>query len=168
MAGLPPITPARFTTRWLMSYFLLMSTYNPSGYSFYHWITSRDRDFLSIKVLSGMLLLTVYLALWPILYTTLGPFGFLMLAAIVAAGGLVAWDYGLMDHVRPSFYPYAFFAGVALIITCGLVWSHFQLQWFYLKQYRKVTPKRYGAPARPATPIAPAPAATPAAPPPLI
>lgn len=166
MAGLPPITPARFATRWLMSYFLLMSTYNPSGYSFFHWITSSNRDFLSFKILSGMLLLTVYMALWPILYTTLGPLGFLILAAIVGAGWLVAWDFGLLENARASFIPYAFAGSVALVITCGLVWSHFQLQWFYLKQYRKVTPKRYGARARPATPVAIAPA--PAAPPPLI
>ena len=32
----------RFVTRWLAAMFLVLATYNPSGYSYYHWVSELD------------------------------------------------------------------------------------------------------------------------------
>lgn len=166
MGHMPRFTPLRFVVRWLASYFLLASTYNPSGVSYFHWITSRDEDYLSLKIAVGMVLVAAYTALWPILYTTLGPIGMFMTTAIVVSGTLVMWDYGMLDHIRPTFYPYGVLGALATIVAVGLTYSHLTLQIWYIKAYRKVTVKRYPVPTFPGPP--PPPPLPPGAPPPII
>jgi hypothetical protein len=166
MAHMPRFTGLRFVVRWFLSCFLVMATYNPTGVSFFHWITSRDEDYLSLKVAVGMLLLAIYTAIWPILYTSLGPIGMFLTTMIMVTGSLVMWDYGLLDHVRPSFYPYGVLMGLATVIAVGITYSHLHLQILYIKMYRKVTVKRYPTPVFPGPP--PPPPLPPGAPPPII
>jgi hypothetical protein len=166
MAHFPPFTVGRFTTRWFLAFFVLTATYNPSGYSYYHWVTSRNNDFLSLKVACGILLLSAYGAVWPIIYTSIGPIGIFMSTAFMVTGSLVMWDYGLLDGIRPSFYPYGVLSGIAFVTAVGLAFAHCQLQFWHIKSYRKVTVKRYAAYVPP-TP-APVPPPPPTAPPPII
>ncbi len=166
MAHFPPFTVGRFTTRWLLALFVLSATYNPSGLSYYHWVTGRNSDYLSLKVACGLALLTAYGAVWPIIYTSIGPVGIFMSTAFVVTGSLVLWDYGLLDGVRPSFYPYGLLAGIAFVTSVGLAFAHLQLQFWHIKSYRKVTVKRYAAYVPPVP--APVPAPAPTAPPPIL
>ena len=142
MALGPPFTIKRFLTRLGVSAFLVFSTYNPSGNSYYHWATADNGDYLSLKIMTGLLLLWMYLALFPIVWTSMGPIGLGMTLALFASSTLVLWDYGLLDHVRPSFYPYAVIFGLATIIAIGLAWGHINLQVWHLKLVRKIAPKQ--------------------------
>ena len=166
MAHFPPLTAGRFAARWLMAFFVLAATYNPSGYSYYHWVTGKNNDYLSLKVACGIFLLTAYGAAWPIIYTSIGPIGIFMMASLVATSSLVLWDWGLLDQVRPSFMPYGIMGAIAFITAVGLAFAHWQLQFWHIKSYRKVTTKRYPAYVPP-TP-APVPPPPPTAPPPII
>ncbi len=166
MAHFPPFTVGRFTTRWLLAFFVLTATYNPSGISYYHWVTSRNNDYLSLKVMCGILLLTAYGAVWPIIYTSIGPVGIFMSTAFVVTGSLVMWDYGFLEGIRPSFYPYGILSGIAFVTAVGLAFAHLQLQFWHIKSYRKVTVKRYAAYVPPVAPTLPPP--PPTAPPPII
>ena len=166
MAHFPPLTVARFTTRWFLAFFVLAATYNPSGYSYYHWVTSKNDDYLSLKVACGLFLFTFYAVVWPIVYTSIGPIGIFMMSALIVTGSLVMWDWGLLDHVTPSFYPWGVMSGVAFIAAIGLGFAHWQLQFWHIKSYRKVTVKRYAAYVPPGP--APVPVQPPTAPPPII
>ena len=166
MAHFPPLTVARFTTRWLFIFFVLTATYNPSGYSYYHWTTGRNNDYLSLKIACGIFLLTAYGIIWPIIYTSIGPIGMFMTSAFVITGSLVMWDYGLLEGVRPSFFPYGIMCAMAFVAAIGLAFAHWQLQFWHIKSYRKVTVKRYAAYTPPGP--APVPPLPPTAPPPII
>ena len=126
MAHFPPLTAARFATRWFLAFFVLTATYNPSGYSYYHWVTNKNNDYLSLKIACAIFLLTAYGTVWPIIYTSIGPIGIFMTSAFVITGSLVMWDYGLLEGVRPSFYPYGFLGTVAFITAVGLGFAHWQ------------------------------------------
>ncbi len=142
MALGPPFTFVRFSVRWAFTTFILMATYNPSGYSYSHWITSDDGSYLSVKFAVGLYLAWWYLALIPILWTSLGPIGIGMMVALLSAFGLVCWDYGLLDHVTPSLYPYSVIVSAGLILALALSWGHINLQVWHLKLVRKIAPKQ--------------------------
>ena len=166
--AVPPFTVGRFTTRWFFSAFMTFGTYNPSGHSYFHWVTTADADRLSLKVCVGVALAWWYIHLWPIMWTTLGPYGLGAAVAILATFSLTMWDFGLMDHIRPSFYVYGLLLGLSTVIAVGLGWSHFQLAGWYMKNYRKVTPKRVPTYRPPAVPLVPPAFPGAAPPPPLI
>ena len=142
MALGPPMTVGRFATRWGFSAFLFFSTYNPSGHSYYHWVVEGTDGNLPLKLTVGFVLLWVYLSILPIIWTSMGPIGLGMAAALLSASGLVAWDYGLLDNVSPSFFPYALISSFATIVAVGLTWGHLNLQLWHLKLVRKIAPKQ--------------------------
>ncbi|MEI8394789.1 MAG: DUF6524 family protein [Rhodospirillaceae bacterium] len=162
----PPLTVRRLTTRWFFVFFALAATYNPSGYSYYNWVTGKNNDYLSLKIACGIFLLTFYGAVWPIIYTSIGPIGIFMTSAFLITGSLVMWDYGFLDHITPSFYPWGIMGGMAFVACIGLGFAHWQLQFWHIKSYRKVTVKRYPAYSPPGP--APVPPGPPTAPPPII
>lgn len=143
MAHIRPFTVKRFATRWLLSFFLLCATYNPSGYSFIDWATTNDGAYLSLKITVGIILVGTYVALWPIVYTSIGPVGIFNTLAWATAFSLVMWDYGLLEYVSPSFYFYGVLATLATVLAVGLAFSHLQIQFWALKCLRKIAPKRY-------------------------
>ena len=143
MAHIRPFTVRRFATRWLLAFFLLCATYNPSGYSYIDWITSNDGAFVSLKVTAGILLAGTYVAVWPIIYTSIGPVGIFTTLAWATTFSLVMWDYGVLKYVSPSFALYGIIATLATVVAVGMAFSHIQIQFWALKCLRKVAPKRY-------------------------
>lgn len=141
MAATTPFTFVRFALRWTVSAFLLFGTYNPSGTSYYHWLVNRDGTYLSLKIMVGLFLVWAYLALLPIVWGSMGPVGIGVTVAILATGGLVLWDYGLLEHIDPTFYPYAALASLATVLALGLTWGHVSIQVWHLKLVRKIAPK---------------------------
>jgi len=141
MAAGPPFTLVRFGIRWGAAATLLFSTYNPSGVSYYHWVTQGGEGDIALKFMCGAILVWWYMHVLPIVWTSLGPVGIGLTIAILSTGGLVAYDYGLLDRVTPSFYPYVVIMGAATLLAVALSWGHINLQVWYMKLYRKVTPK---------------------------
>lgn len=142
MAMGPPFTFGRFTTRWGFSAVLFYATYNPSGHSYFHWITTGDEGSVPLKLTAGLILLWIYLSVLPIIWASMGPVGLGMAVALCSTFGLVLWDYGLLNHVSPTYYPYALIATFATILAVGLSWGHINLQVWHLKLVRKIAPKQ--------------------------
>jgi len=102
-----------------------------------------DGSYLSIKITVGIVLIGAYVALWPIVYTSIGSVGILNTIALITAFSLVMWNYGLLEYVSPSFYFYGILATLATVLAVGLAFSHIQIQFLALKCLRKIAPKRY-------------------------
>ena len=49
-----------FVARWLMAMFLVLATYNPSGYSYVGWITQLSSGDWILKLLVGLVLAILY------------------------------------------------------------------------------------------------------------
>src|SRR5216683_574548 len=82
----------RFTTtsvllRWLLALFGVYATYNPSGYSYYHWIM-REGGLVSLRVLVGIALVIFYVVYIRATFRSLGPIG---MALATALFGSIAW-----------------------------------------------------------------------------
>ena len=114
--------------RWLMSMFVVFAIFNPSGYSYVHWVL-RDADQpWSLKVLAGLLLGSLVTTF---LLATVRALG---LRGIVAASGLLAaatWamiDLGLFRNLSHSAYLTIVLTVIASILTLGLSWSNLTLR----------------------------------------
>jgi hypothetical protein len=74
-----------FLVRWLALTALVMATYNPSGYSYYHWLFTPSGESLTAKYLIGSILSSVYL---PLIVTVLRALGislsFLLISSLTA------------------------------------------------------------------------------------
>jgi hypothetical protein len=123
MAASKGITPVGFLLRLCAALVLVFSTYNPTEYSFFHWVTHLSR-FTPWVALAGILLLigwTIYLRAT---LRSLGLFGLILAAAFF---GTLLWLFiylGLLkaDSVKAmTWFTEAILCG---ILAVGISWSH--------------------------------------------
>src|SRR5260221_1759097 len=81
--------------RFLFSLALVLATFNPTGYSFYHWITDLGMGLLSLKVIVALTLAMIYYMLFRVVFAAFRRSGLIVggLAAVLFAvelGSIVA------------------------------------------------------------------------------
>ena len=116
-------TPLSFLVRWVISMFIVFATYNPSEYSYYHWllmVSSQQGE--TLKLFFGLVLVTIYGVYFIAIWRSMGPVGIAMTAAVFTAFVWTLIDYnllnidGLVDVVLLSL--------VGTVLTFGVSWSH--------------------------------------------
>jgi hypothetical protein len=118
------ITWAGFLLRWLIATVLVLTSYNPSGYSFYHWVSENITSPSPMMALAGILLLigwTVYLRATA---RSLGAFGLLLAAAFF---GTLVWlliDWNLLRADSIKAVSWIILVILAAILAVGISWSH--------------------------------------------
>lgn len=119
---------ASFSFRLLFAVLLVFATYNPSGYSFYHWaseaITASPIAITPPLAMSAVVLLigwTIYLRAT---FRSLGLFG---LALAFAFFGIILWwliDMGWLGLNDISIFSYVALLIIAAVLATGMSWSH--------------------------------------------
>ncbi len=117
------LTTAGFLLRFIATLVLVFATYNPSEYSFYHWVTQTEslgpeHFVVGIIVLIGWVIL---LAATKRSLNTLG-----MVLGILLLGGLV-WlliDFGVLSLESMSAVTWVILVCIAALLAIGLCWSH--------------------------------------------
>ena len=119
-------TAMSFLWRSLAALALVLLTFNPSGFSFYHWI---------YEAVSGdglgplhFFVLAVLVAGWSILlvatWNALDVFGMVLVAVLL---GTLVWllvDVGLVSADSTSALTWIVLVCIALLLAVGLSWSH--------------------------------------------
>lgn len=123
MAG-RSFTFGSFIARWLAAMGVVFATYNPSGYSYYHWVAFEPDSQLPLKVVAGLMLGTAYLVAVRITRVALGNSGFI--TALLAA---LLFSFGLITLVSPGTrfaeaVRYLHLLSIATTIAVGVSWSH--------------------------------------------
>lgn len=112
-----------FVVRWLVALFLVLATYNPSGYSYVHWVLQLTMELWAFKILAGILLIVIYLLFW---LATLRSLGWPGIAIAAALSGAVTWalaDLGALDALGPTL-PMIALLVLANVLAVGVSWSH--------------------------------------------
>lgn len=110
--------------RWLGAMFLVLATYNPSGYSFWHWIEATGLENASIKVLAALAMLLVYIIYLRATIRSMGPIG---IGLVVAMLGSLVWllgDVEFIDIGQPPVLDVALLTMFATLLSIGISWSH--------------------------------------------
>jgi hypothetical protein len=121
---------AFFVVRFLFSLALVFSTYNPTGYSFYHWITDIGAGMLSLKMIVVLALVMIYYAIFRVVFAAFRRSG-LIFAGIAAV--LFGIELAIVVAVRRSQHSWHFYfllsqyvtlCAVAIVLSFGVSWSH--------------------------------------------
>ena len=119
------LTASGVALRFLFALLLVLLSYNPSGYSYFHWIYSSFNHITPYVAIAGIVLLIgwgVYLK------ATLNSLGFI---GVIALGGLFAclvWLFvywGFLSIKNISAMAWVIEVLLAAMLTVGMCWSHF-------------------------------------------
>ncbi|MGD8483471.1 MAG: DUF6524 family protein [Thioalkalispiraceae bacterium] len=119
-----PITWTGVALRFVFALVLVFATYNPSGYSFYHWGIKQISDFSVLKLFVAIVLLIGWTVFVRATLRSLGAFGLFLAFAFF---GTMIWlivDVGIIpvDNIDVVLYLTLFIASA--ILTTGMTWSH--------------------------------------------
>ena len=116
-------TTLSFVARLVFSLALVLATYNPSGFSAWHWITGAE-SLGAVHFLVAVVLFIGWAILWVATWRSLETFGVILAALLL--GGLV-WvliDIGILDPSTSTSLAWIVLVCIAVLLSIGLSWSH--------------------------------------------
>ena len=119
-------TAMSFLWRFLAALALVLITFNPSGFSVYHWIATAfgASAFGPVHAVVLMLVIVGWVIFWVATWRALDTFGVVL--AFVALGTIV-WllvDFGLIAANSVSAMTWISLVCLAAVLAIGLSWAH--------------------------------------------
>ena len=128
MATNKSFTVQSFLTRFLFALALVFASYNPSGYSYFHWASNvlftAEASITPMFALAGVALLIGWTIFINATFNALGGFGLGLAAAFFA---IIVWwlvDIGLIGIDGFSVMAYITLTLLAAVLAIGMSWSH--------------------------------------------
>lgn len=110
--------------RLLTAVALVFATYNPEGYSYFHWVWGDPTNINVLQIFVGVVLLIGWTVFLRATVRALGPFGLFLALAFFGSLLWLIVDWGIVpaDSVRAMTY-------IVLVALCGVLatgvsWSH--------------------------------------------
>jgi hypothetical protein len=122
----PPINfPRLFVKRGLLASLLVLGTYNPSGHSYFHWVTETGGS-VTAKLSVGIVLFTGLVAVGRMAYLSMGFFGITAISLMVIMSVLAGVGLGFFafDNVHVTIYFVLFW--IILVLGIGISWGFVQ------------------------------------------
>lgn len=113
-----------FFFRWLFAFVLVFITFNPTGYSLYHWLVPWSDEQLPLKILAVIAVLGSFLFYFSATVKSLGMLGILFVGAFC---GTVVWlfvDQGWLDLSNPGILSWVMIVIISVVLGMGISWSH--------------------------------------------
>jgi hypothetical protein len=119
-----PISPGGVFVRFIVALVLVFSSYNPEGYSYYHWVLLDYKDISPLKLLAGILLLTGWVIYIRATVRSLGFLGLILAIAFFAALIWLIIDLGWIHANTPRAVSYIGLFILCAVLAAGMSWSH--------------------------------------------
>ncbi len=113
-----------FLTRLLVALVLVFATYNPEGYSYYHWALAQLPTFDILKGFVGVILLIGWAIFLRATFNSLGVFGTLLAVAFFGTLLWLASDRGLFPADSVRAISYIVLLIISGVLSAGISWSH--------------------------------------------
>ena len=113
-----------FLLRFVFAVIVVFSTYNPEGYSYFHWVYNALPEFTVFKAFVGVILLIGWIMLIRATIGSLGLFGIIIAAAFF---GLAIWlVIDVLGLSTDSFRVISYIIEIMLasVLSIGVSWSH--------------------------------------------
>lgn len=113
-----------FLLRFVLALILVFLSYNPSGYSWYHWFSHAADKFQPAIIVAGLLLVIGWVIYLRATARSLGLVGIVLATALFAA--LIWWmvDAGWLSLENPTAFTYVLLVALSAIMATGISWSH--------------------------------------------
>jgi len=118
------ITGIGIGIRFVFALLLVACTYNPSGYSYFHWFKATASDFTPLLGLGGIAL-TIGWVIY--IRATLRSLGFIGLILATLFFAFVLWlliDLGVLSMDSVSALTWVVLVLLAAVLCIGMSWSH--------------------------------------------
>ena len=123
-ASMRQISAQGILLRFLAAILLVFCTYNPEGYSYYHWVVRQLPDISVLKIFLGVVLIIGWTMF---IRATLRSLGALGLTLAFAFFGTLLWlivDYGLVPANSVRALSYIVLVMLSGVLATGMSWSH--------------------------------------------
>lgn len=110
--------------RFIFAMVVVFVSYNPEGYSYFHWGIKNFFPLDPLKVIAGILLTIGWVIFIRATLRSLGNMGLLLVTSLCAAILWLLIDAGWTAEDSIRFYTYAGMIIITLILTVGMSWSH--------------------------------------------
>lgn len=117
-------TPGSFLIRLLIAVLLVFASYNPSGYSWYHWLANIDFEINPMVILAGVVLLIGWVIFLRATFRSLGAVGTMLTVTLF---GVIVWAliyYGWLSLENIKAVEYVVLIVVSALLATGMSWSH--------------------------------------------
>lgn len=118
------LTWAGVLLRFLFATLIVFASYNPEGYSYFHWGVKHFLPLDPLKVIAGILLVIGWVIFIRATRRSLGNVGLVLVSSLCAAILWLLIDMGWTSEDTLRFYTYAGLIIITLILTVGMSWSH--------------------------------------------
>lgn len=113
-----------FLIRWVVALAAALATFNPTAWSYYHWVTSGGESDLALKALAGVVLLILFVIYLRATWNSLGAVGVVLAAAFLGACVWALIDFGLLDLEDSEIATWVILVAIATVMAIGISWSH--------------------------------------------
>jgi hypothetical protein len=124
--GEPGFSIGSFFVRLLLAVVVVLLTFNPSGFSFFHW--TRDAFLNSslgpLHLLAGIALLIGWVLFVQATRQSLGLLGVALVASLFAVLVWMLFFYDLVQSGSTRTFVWIALFGVALVLSVGMSWAH--------------------------------------------
>ena len=109
--------------RWAAALVLVLATYNPTKWNFIRWATDNWGDQLPMIALCGILLVIGYVIFLRATFRSIGPFGILLVAALIGALLWVIIDREWLSLDDTTAMSWVGLIALSFVLAIGLSWS---------------------------------------------
>jgi hypothetical protein len=113
-----------FLVRFVLAVVLVFATYNPSGYSLYHWFLQTPDKLDPLLAFSAVVVLIGWVVYLRATVRSLGGIGTLLAIAFFATLTWLMIDYNILSVENIEVLTYVVLVMLAAIIATGMSWSH--------------------------------------------
>ncbi len=109
--------------RWLFAFVLVAATFNPTRWNFVAWARENYATETPITVFLALILLICYVIYFRATLRSIGAFGIVLVAALVASLIWVLIDRGWLTLDNPTLNTWLGILALSVIMGVGLSWS---------------------------------------------
>jgi hypothetical protein len=113
-----------FLTRFVAALVLVFASYNPSGWSYFHWLSDDGFAIDPIKALAGIVLLIGWVVFIRATMSSLGWLGLLLAAAFFGTLIWLVLDMGWVATDSVEALTYLILVALCAVLATGMSWSH--------------------------------------------
>jgi len=118
------ITGIGIGLRFVFALLLVASTYNPTGYSYFHWFKAAASDFTPLLGLGGIALIIGWVIYIRATFRSLGLIGLILATLFFAFLIWLLIDLGVLSMDSVSALTWVILILLAAVLCIGMSWSH--------------------------------------------
>ena len=120
------ITVQGFLLRFLFALLLVMLTYNPSEYSYFHWLQNNFSNFDPLLGIAGISLIIGWVIYLRATLRSLGLIGLTLAVLFFAAILWLLIDWGWLGLNNVTVMNWVILTLISAVLAVGISWSHFR------------------------------------------